>query len=211
MGSARVSNSLAGPIPADPSAGDRVLPADTWPVRWARHDGLELGALEAAVPCTRARTREVLREWGLAPLADDAEAIIAELAANAITATRGAVEREGGRGFVRTWMLGDVSRLLILVWDRTSLPPVVREPGAAEEHGRGLLLVGALAARWRWYYPARPYGGKVVWALLEAVPWPQAASQPEVAQWPEAAQPEAAAPGGAASGIGLRRMEGAGR
>ena len=82
MGSARVSNSLAGPIPADPSAGDRVLPADTWPVRWARHDGLELGALEAAVPCTRARTREVLREWGLAPLAEDAEAIIAELAAS---------------------------------------------------------------------------------------------------------------------------------
>jgi hypothetical protein len=88
MGTARVSDSLARPILADPSAGDRVLPADTWPVRWARHDGLELGALEAAVSCTRTRTREVLREWGL--------------------------------------------------------PPVALEPGAAEEHGRGLLLVGGL-------------------------------------------------------------------
>lgn len=215
MGSARVSNCAAGPIPADPSAGDRVLPADTWPVRWARHDGLELGALEAAVPCTRARTREILREWGLAPLADDAEAIIAELAANAITATRGAVEREGGQGFVRTWMLGDASRLLILVWDRTPLPPVVRKPGTEEEHGRGLLLVEALAARWRWYYPARPYGGKVVWALLEAAPWPDAAPGPEAVRQEavpghEAVRQEAAAPGAAAGG-GPRRMEGAGR
>jgi hypothetical protein len=49
MGTARVSDSLARPIPADPSAGDRVLPADTWPVRWARHDGLELGVRVAAM------------------------------------------------------------------------------------------------------------------------------------------------------------------
>lgn len=198
MKSARAGNCAAGPIPADPSAGDRRLPADTWPVRWTRHDGLELGAIEAAVPGARARAREISREWGLAPLAGDAEAIIAELAANAITATRGAVEREGGRGFVRTWMLGDASRLLILVWDRAPLPPVVREPGATDEHGRGLLLVEALAARWRWYYPARPYGGKVVWALLEA------------AGWPEAGGCTAATPGGVAGGP--RRMaEGAGR
>jgi anti-sigma regulatory factor (Ser/Thr protein kinase) len=176
-----------------------VLPAGTWPVRWTRHDGLELDALEAAVPGARVRTRQISREWGLAPLADDAEAIIAELAANAITATRGAVKREGGRGFVRTWMLGDASRLLILVWDRTPLPPVVREPGAADEEGRGLLLVEALAARWRWYHPARPYGGKVVWALLRAAPWPEAGGS------------EAVAPGGVAGAGGPRRMEGAGR
>lgn len=196
MDSARVSfgmpstipsvNSLAGPIPADPAAGERVLPAGTGPVRWTRHDGLELGALASAVPCARARLREILREWGLAALSGDAEVIIAELAANAITATRDAVERDGGLGFVRTWVLGDVSRLLILMWDRTPWPPVVREPGPENEHGRGLLLVEGLATRWRWYYPARPYGGKVVWALLEA------------------AEP-------AAAGGGPRRMEGTGR
>jgi anti-sigma regulatory factor (Ser/Thr protein kinase) len=112
--------------------------------------------------------REILREWGLAALGPDAEVIIAELAANAIAATRGGMERDGRQGFVRLWMLGDLSRLLILVWDPTPWPPVVAEPGDEDEHGRGLLLVEALAARWRWYHPARPYGGKVVWALLEA-------------------------------------------
>jgi hypothetical protein len=55
MGTARVSDSLARPIPADPSAGDRVLPADTWPVRWARHDGLELGVRVAAMRVAGAR------------------------------------------------------------------------------------------------------------------------------------------------------------
>jgi hypothetical protein len=111
--------------------------------------------------------REILCEWGHAALSPDAEVIMAELAANAITATRGGVERDGGQGFVRLWMLGDLSRLLILVWDPTPWPPVVGEPRDEDEHGRGLLLVEALAARWRWYHPARPYGGKVVWALLE--------------------------------------------
>jgi len=143
--------------------------------------------------------REILTEWGLAALSPDAEVIMAELAANAITATRGGMERDGRQGFVRLWMLGDLSRLLILVWDPTPWPPVVGEPGDGDEHGRGLLLVEALAARWRWYHPARPYGGKVVWALLEAV------------QWPEAGRPDAVMPGGVAAGVGPRRLEAAGR
>src|SRR5712691_2349734 len=186
---------LAGPIPADPSAGEHVLPAGTWPVRWGHHDGLELGALLAAVPCARARAREVLREWGLAALAPDAEIIVAELAANAIKATRVRVEGSEGPGFIKLWMLGDLSRLLILAWDPTHFPPVLGDPGSEDEHGRGLLLVDALAARWRWYYPARPYGGKVVWALLE------------VAQWPGAGAAGAAA---AEAGPGNDRSAGAG-
>jgi hypothetical protein len=175
MDDANLAGGLPGPIPGDPSAGDRGLPDDTWPVRWSRHDGLELGALASAVPCARARIRQVLREWGLAALGADAEVIIAELMANAIAATRGGVDRDGEHGFVRWWMLGDLSRLLILVWDPTPGPPVLRAAGAGDEHGRGLLLVDALAARWRWYYPAPPDGGKVVWALLESAQWPGAA------------------------------------
>jgi hypothetical protein len=158
-----------GPIPGDPAAGERVLPAGTWPVRWRHHDGLELGALRAAVPCARTRARAILREWGLTAFGPDAEAIIAELAANAIDATRAGAARGEGDASFRLWMLGDQLRLLILVWDTILRPPVPGTPGSEQEHGRGLLLVEALAARWRWYYPARPYGGKVVWALLEDI------------------------------------------
>jgi hypothetical protein len=39
---------------------------------------LELGALPTAVSCTRAHAVAVVHEWGLAPLADDAEIIVAD-------------------------------------------------------------------------------------------------------------------------------------
>jgi hypothetical protein len=178
----------AGAIPVDPAAGDH-----SWPDKWPRHDGLELAALPSAIPCARARMREVLREWALDHLAADAEVILTELAANAVQAVRGEGGSPAGPGCVRLWMLGDPGRLMLLAWDPTSWPPVVGAPAADDEHGRGLLLVQALAARWRWYYPARPYGGKVVWALLEAAPWPGAA------------RPEAMQAGGAAGGGGAGR------
>jgi hypothetical protein len=117
--------------------------------------------------------REVLREWGLGGLADDAESVLAELTANALGAIERQVSEEGAeRGTVRLWMLGDSGRLLLCVWDPTPWPPVMRAPGVGDEHGRGLMMVDALAARWDWYYPAGRYGGKVVWALCGAGPWP---------------------------------------
>ena len=67
-------------------------------------------------------------------------------------------------------LLGDSSRLVILVRDPVPLAAVTPEtaPDANDESGRGLLLVSALAAGWHWYHPPRAHGGKVVWALLEA-------------------------------------------
>jgi anti-sigma regulatory factor (Ser/Thr protein kinase) len=143
--------------------------------------------------------RELLREWGLDVLAPDAEVVLAELATNAVQAVRGEGRTDVGLGCVRQWMLGDLSRLLILVWDPSPWPPVVGEPGDGDEHGRGLLLVEALAARWRWYHPARPYGGKVVWALLEAAPWPRGTAG------------DGTAGGGVAAGGGPGRLEAVGR
>ncbi|HEX4831319.1 MAG TPA: ATP-binding protein, partial [Trebonia sp.] len=66
-------------------------------------------------------------------------------------------------------LLADASRLLVLVWDGVLSPPVLAPglPEDEEENGRGLLIVGALATCWHWYNPPGPYGGKVVWALLE--------------------------------------------
>ena len=111
----------------------------------------------------------MLWEWKLDFLADDAELVVAELASNAIAATHLAGEGGGGDGVVLVGMLGGPSRLLILVRDGVLSPPVpaLAGPDADGESGRGLLLVDALAARWHWYHPPRPHGGKVVWALLD--------------------------------------------
>jgi hypothetical protein len=136
---------------------------------WRRGDTLELAAVHSAVPQARRRTREMLWEWKLDFLADDAELVVAELASNAIAATHLAGEGGGGDGVVLVGMLGGPSRLLILVRDGVLSPPVpaLAGPDADGESGRGLLLVDALAARWHWYHPPRPQAGKVVWALLE--------------------------------------------
>jgi hypothetical protein len=147
---------------------------------WRRHDTLELTAVSSAVPRARRRTREMLWEWKLDFLADDAELVVSELAGNAIAATRAAADPAGapshasgdgggpGPGIVWLRMLGGPSRLLILMRDGVLAPPVLSDHVCADgEGGRGLLLVDALAARWHWYHPPRPHGGKVVWALLD--------------------------------------------
>jgi hypothetical protein len=43
---------------------------------WPLHSFLELGALDGAVPSARLHARHILREWGQAALADDAELVV---------------------------------------------------------------------------------------------------------------------------------------
>lgn len=124
-------------------------------------DSIEMRAIPATVPLARARTRRLLREWGLRELADDAESVVAELIANAVGATRDA----GLTAPVRLTLIAGLRTLLIAVWDATTDPPVPGEPGTAAESGRGLIIVEALAADWDWsaHYER---GGKVVRALI---------------------------------------------
>ena len=133
---------------------------------WPRQDTVVLATLASSVSRARRHAREMLWEWKLDFLAEDAEVIVSELATNAIEAATAS----GTGGAVALQLLGGRSRLLILVRDPVPWPPVAPEaaPGAAAESGRGLLLVTALATRWHWYHPPRAHGGKVVWALLEA-------------------------------------------
>jgi anti-sigma regulatory factor (Ser/Thr protein kinase) len=127
---------------------------------WPHKDALELGALPGAVPCARLHTRQVLWEWGLAHLRDDAELLIAELVTNAI-----AIPRPADQTFaVRLWLHADHTRVLILVWDPSPLPPSPGIPDEDAESGRGLLLVSAVSQQWDWYLPLDT-SGKVVWAL----------------------------------------------
>ena len=127
--------------------------------RWPLRDYLELGALPGAVPCARLHARLLIREWGLAALADDVEILVSELVTNAVQATRAL----GQAVPVQLWLLADTARILIIVWDASPQPPIRADVSTEAESGRGLLLVEALSHQWG--TSAAPAGGKTVWAL----------------------------------------------
>jgi hypothetical protein len=105
-------------------------------------------------------------------MADSAETIVGEFVANAVTHTtspeshrkpgdalrRPAAENLGVRLLRRT---GEV---ICAVLDPSDEAPVLREPGSAEDSGRGLLMVDALSDVWGWSPVAGR--GKAVWAIL---------------------------------------------
>jgi anti-sigma regulatory factor (Ser/Thr protein kinase) len=142
------------PSLADPQGNDVT---GRWPLR----SFLELGALPSAVPCARLHTRQLLWEWQLTALSDDAELLVSELMTNAIQITHADTRPAP----VRLWLLADPARLLMLVWDVSPLPPVRVSPDSDAENGRGLLLVDTLSTRWNFFQ--HHSGGKVTWALLD--------------------------------------------
>ena len=146
---------IAGILPLPDPQGNDVT--GRWPLR----SFLELGALPSAVACARLHTRQLLWEWQLTGLAEDAELVVSEITTNAIQITRA----DGQTAPVRLWLLADQARLLILVWDASPLPPVRMDTSADAENGRGLLLVETLSTRWDFF--AHQSGGKVTWAVLE--------------------------------------------
>ncbi len=146
------------PVPDPPSLPDGTSLASGWPLR----DFIEFGALPSAVPCARYHSRQVLWEWRLAGLAENAELLVSELMTNAIAASRSA-----GCDFpIRLWLLSDAARVLIAVWDASPHPPVRADADADAESGRGLLLVETISEQWGSY--VTPAGGKTVWALAVA-------------------------------------------
>jgi hypothetical protein len=132
--------------------------------RWPLRSFLELGALPGAVPCARLHTRQLLWEWQLTGLSDNAELLVSEIVTNTIQIT----QADGRTAPVRLWLLTDRAGLLILVWDASPLPPVRVSTSDDAENGRGLLLVDTISNRWDWYTTSQT-GGKVVWALLHAL------------------------------------------
>jgi anti-sigma regulatory factor (Ser/Thr protein kinase) len=141
------------PLVVDPQGNDVT---GRWPLR----SFLDLGALPGAVPCARLHTRQLLREWQLTGLTDSAELVVSEITTNAIQIT----QADGRTTPVRLWLLADRTRLLILVWDASPLPPVRMSTSDDAENGRGLLLVDTLSTRWNFFAHQQ---GKVVWALLD--------------------------------------------
>jgi len=122
-GSTRQATELGGGSPRPPGTPVRIPPlTDTQgndvTGRWPMRSYLELGALPSAVSCARLHTRQLLWEWQLTMLADDAELMVSELTTNAVQIT----QTDGRDTPVRLWLLADQTRLLILVWDASPLP-----------------------------------------------------------------------------------------
>jgi hypothetical protein len=148
------------------------MPADWW-------DSSDDSSIAVGCPLTRgpqsarlARrlTKSTLRDWGLAFLAEDAETIVGEFVANALThaaaaaaaadsqARKPTADNLGLRLFRRT---GEV---ICAVLDPSDCAPVLKATGCTEESGRGLQMVDALSDVWGWSPVAGR--GKAVWAIL---------------------------------------------
>jgi anti-sigma regulatory factor (Ser/Thr protein kinase) len=151
----------------------------------AHHSALvELDAEPSSARRARAWARRVLREWRLDGQLDDAEALIAELAANAVAAS--AALSRPVIGVALTFAAGE---LAVLVSDGGPGLPQEQSPAGDAESGRGLLIVTALSSRHGWYALEGGSAAKVVWAVL---PGPAAASTPgsppEAPAWPGSVQ-----------------------
>ncbi|WP_235991087.1 ATP-binding protein [Streptomyces ureilyticus] len=85
-------------------------------------------------------TRAQLRHWDLTMLTDDATLVVSELVTNAIKHGKG---RPVGLRVRRS-----AYELRIEVTDGTATPARLRSAGVADENGRGLFLVAAVAKEW---------------------------------------------------------------
>jgi anti-sigma regulatory factor (Ser/Thr protein kinase) len=151
----------AGELPAGLAAVARVADA----VRLVAAHGRAYTAGELLEPLlqapalARAFLRRTLAGWGAQHFVDDALLVVDELVANAVL-------HAGTRIELRLALCGD--RLGVAVADRSEHRPTLEHAHDAAEHGRGLLLVDAVATGWH-VLPRRD-GGKVVRAVLVAPP-----------------------------------------
>lgn len=109
----------------------------------------------SSVATARRFVRQKLVEWGHEDCLDDAMLVVSELAANALTHAESSYR-------VRLAAAGPALR--IEVEDDGTGTPEPQPLTETEESGRGLHLVGALAASWG--MEAGESGGKRVWAEL---------------------------------------------
>jgi hypothetical protein len=140
------------------------VPADWWDSPAAIACPLTRGSQSARA--ARRLTRNTLRDWGLGRLTDDAEAIVGEFVANALThaADLAAEGRRIGPDNLGLRLVRRTGEVICAVLDPSDAAPVLRAPGSVEESGRGLQMVDALSDVWGWSPVAGR--GKAVWAIL---------------------------------------------
>jgi anti-sigma regulatory factor (Ser/Thr protein kinase) len=127
---------------------------------WPHVSFLELGALPSAVPCGRLHARQVLWEWRLGHLAEDAEMLVSELLTNALRASWALAYP----GAVALRLLASQHCLVIEAWDQAPGDPQPGQTAADAESGRGFTVIEALSTRWGIRRASRTL--KVVWCEL---------------------------------------------
>lgn len=135
------------------------MPADWWDSPTAVGCSLSRGPQSARA--ARRLTRNTLRGWGLTSLAEDAETIVGEFVANAVTHAGPAPRPSDGLGLRLLRRTGEV---ICAVLDPSDDAPVLKAPDGVDEAGRGLQMVDALSDVWGWSPVAGR--GKAVWAIL---------------------------------------------
>jgi hypothetical protein len=145
------------------------MPSDWWDSPAVAAYTLAIGAQSARM--ARKFTRSTLSDWGLTSLIDDAEAIVGEFVANAISHAARGVAAGAARGVagphvqqVGLRLLRRTGEVMCAVLDPSDLAPVLRAPSRNDEAGRGLQMVDALSDVWGWS-PVTGRG-KAVWAIL---------------------------------------------
>ena len=139
------------------------MPADWWDSPSAVGCPLSKGPQSART--ARRLTRNTLREWGLPDLAEDAEAIVGEFVANAVThAAAIPAQRKQQPEALGLRLLRRTGEVICAVLDSSDQMPVLKAPASVEEAGRGLQMVDALSDVWGWSPVAGR--GKAVWAVL---------------------------------------------
>lgn len=130
------------PAPEPCAAPDPGSPSE--PV--VHEDLLDYTPTQRSVPLARRRVAQLVTEWGQPGLAGNVALVVSELMTNALL--HGSVP---GR-LIRVRVTLGPHTLRVEVSDpRGERPPSPRPAkDATGQFGRGLLLVGALAARWGW-------------------------------------------------------------
>lgn len=126
-------------VVAEPSSSAGTASTD-----WPLVSELELGPLPTAIGCGRDHARQVLMEWGLALLVNDAVLLVSELLTNALKASW--VLKPPTPIVLR--LLAYDRQLLIEAWDQWVEGFDLNRKSQDAEHGRGLIVVAALSKRW---------------------------------------------------------------
>lgn len=124
--------------------------------------GLQAVITLAPEPASARRARQfinaTLQEWRCSDLVEIVALLTSELVTNAVLHAGTEVDLSLRHG-------GDV--IQIAVADRSSSPPVIKDPPAEAAGGRGMVLLDAMAATWS-VVPTE--AGKVVWFEVPATP-----------------------------------------